>query len=73
MAETARTEITLAQAELLSGGERDLVAAMNRTHTDYPRESSLGTLFAEQVAQRPDGPPNVRLHHADLPGTRPGD
>ena len=56
MAETARTEITLAQAELLSGGERDLVAAMNRTHTDYPRESSLGTLFAEQVAQRPDGP-----------------
>jgi amino acid adenylation domain-containing protein len=42
--------------ELLSPAERDRIIAINQTRTAYPRDSSLGDLFAECVDRCPDAP-----------------
>ncbi len=42
--------------ELLSPAERDRIIAINQTRTAYPRDSSLGDLFAEYVDRCPDAP-----------------
>jgi amino acid adenylation domain-containing protein len=67
---SARPETTLAAPEFLSQSESDLIAALNNTSSEYPRDRSLADLFGEQAARAPDAPAlsfgRLRLSYAQL-------
>lgn len=46
----------LAELELVSPAEKQVLLAFNQTRSDYPREATVVELFEEQVARQPNAP-----------------